>query len=210
MRLSMIDCSTTRLRFYGAEMSQNQRIGYARVSTADQNLDLQMDALANAGCHPIYEEKMSGKTAVRPELEHALKALRPGDTFVVWRLDRLGRSLPDLIRIVTELEQRGIAFESLSEKIDTATATGKLVFHVFGALSEFERNLIRERTTAGLAAARARGRNGGRKPVMDEKAIRQARAMLQDPGVKVEDVARRFGVSRSSLYRHVRPSTRQN
>ena len=128
----------------------NQRIGYARVSTDDQNLDLQRDALQKTGCALIYEEAASGKSADRPELEQCRKALRAGDTLVVWRLDRLGRSLPDLVQIVADLEQRGIALESLTEKIETSSAAGKLVFHVFAALAEFERNLIRERTQALL------------------------------------------------------------
>ena len=137
-----------------------KRIGYARVSTDDQNLDLQRDALALAGCSTVYEETMSGKSADRPELGHCLKALRSGDTLVVWRLDRLGRSLPDLVGIVSSLEREGVAFESITERIETTSAAGKLIFHVFAALAEFERNLIRERTRAGLAAARARGTRG--------------------------------------------------
>ena len=140
----------------------NQHIGYARVSTDDQNLDLQKDALNKVGCQVIYEEAASGKNSERPELDQCLKALRSGDTLVVWRLDRLGRSLRDLVQIVGDLEKRGIAFESLMEKIETGSAAGRLVFHVFAALAEFERNLIRERTRAGLAAARARGRKGGK------------------------------------------------
>ena len=132
------------------------KIGYARVSTSDQNLDLQNDALKKLGCDHIYEEKASGKTKERPELTHCLKSLRPGDTLAVWRLDRLGRSLQDLITIVKNLEALGVAFVSVTENIDTSTATGKLMFHVFGALAEFERNLIQERTQAGLTAARAR------------------------------------------------------
>jgi DNA invertase Pin-like site-specific DNA recombinase len=181
----------------------NQRIGYARVSTDDQHLGLQRDALKKAGCTTIYEEAASGKNADRAELEHCRKALRTGDTLVVWRLDRLGRSLPDLVRIVAELERDGVGFESLTEKIETGSASGKLVFHVFAALSEFERNLIRERTHAGLAAARARGRAGGRKPKLDDKQVREIKALLRDPGIHVADVARRYGVSRTTLYKHV-------
>jgi len=179
----------------------NQRIGYARVSTDDQNLDLQRDALAGAGCSNIYEETASGKSAVRPELERCRKALREGDTLVVWRLDRLGRSLPDLVQIVADLEARGVAFESLGEKIETGGTVGKLVFHVFAALAKFERNLIRERTHAGLAAARARGRAGGRKPKLDDKQIREIRALLRDPKISVTDVAKRYGVSRATVYK---------
>jgi DNA invertase Pin-like site-specific DNA recombinase len=181
----------------------NQRIGYARVSTDDQHLDLQRDALQQAGCNIVYEETASGKNTNRPELEHCRKALRAGDTLVVWRLDRLGRSLPDLVRIVAELEQDGIGFESITEKIETSSAAGKLVFHVFAALSEFERNLIRERTQAGLAAARARGRSGGRKPKLDDKQVREIKVLLRDPDIQVADVARRYGVSRTTLYKHV-------
>ena len=178
-------------------------IGYARVSTDDQNLDLQRDALLKAGCGTIYEEAASGKSADRPELEQCRKALRAGDTLVVWRLDRLGRSLPDLVQIVAELEQQGVAFESLTEKIETSSAAGKLVFHVFAALAEFERGLIRERTQAGLAAARARGRAGGRKPKLDDQQVREIKALLRDPDIKVAEVARRYGVSRTTLYKHV-------
>lgn len=156
-----------------------------------------------AGCSSIYEETASGKSAARPELGHCLKALRAGDTLVVWRLDRLGRSVPDLVKIVAELEQGGVGFESLQEKIETGTASGKLVFHVFAALAEFERNLIRERTRAGLAAARARGRKGGRKPAIDAKQIREIRALLKDPQIRVSDVAERYGVSRTTIYKHV-------
>ncbi len=146
---------------------------------------------------------MSGKSADRPELGHCLKALRSGDTLVVWRLDRLGRSLPDLVGIVSSLEREGVAFESITERIETTSAAGKLIFHVFAALAEFERNLIRERTRAGLAAARARGRKGGRKPALDDPQVREIRALLRDPEILVTDVARRYGVSRTTLYRYV-------
>lgn len=177
----------------------NQRIGYARVSTDDQHL--QRDALAQGGCGVIYEEAVSGKNTTRPELEQCRKALRAGDTLAVWRHDRLGRSLPDLVQIVNDLEQRGIGFESLVEKIETASAAGKLIFHVFAALAEFERGLIRERTHAGLAAAR--GRAGGRKPKLDDQQVKEIKALLRDPDIQVADVARRYGVSRTTLYKHV-------
>ncbi|EZN82639.1 hypothetical protein AJ69_01539 [Pseudomonas aeruginosa BWH029] len=180
----------------------NQRIGYARVSTDDQHLDLQRDALTQAGCSVIYEEAASGKSANRPELEQCWKALRGGDTLVVWRLDRLGRSLPDLVQIVADLERQGVGFESLTEKIETGSAAGKLVFHVFAALAEFERGLIRERTQAGLVAARARGRVGGRKPKLDDQQVREIKALLRDPDIQVADVARRYGVSRTTIYKH--------
>lgn len=179
----------------------NQRIGYARVSTDDQNLDMQRDALKAAGCSVIYEETACGKGAVRPELEQCRKALRPGDTLVVWRLDRLGRSLTDLVQIVAELEQKGIGFESITERIETGSAAGKLVFHVFAALAEFERNLIRERTRAGLAAARARGRSGGRKPKLDAQQVREIRLLLTDLTIPVSQIADRYKVSRTTIYK---------
>lgn len=181
----------------------NQRIGYARVSTDDQHLDLQRDALQQAGCGLIFEEAASGKSVERLELEQCRKALRAGDTLVVWRLDRLGRSLPDLVHIVNDLEQRGVGFESLTEQIETGSAAGKLILHVFAALAEFERGLIRERTHAGLAAARARGRVGGRKPKLGKKDVQEIKALLSSPDIKVADVARRYGVSRTTLYKHV-------
>lgn len=180
-----------------------QRIGYARVSTDDQNLDLQRDALHKASCKTIYEETASGKSADRPQLENCLKAVRTGDTLVVWRLDRLGRSLPDLVKIISDLAASGVAFESITEQIETSSATGKLVFHLFAALAEFERNLIRERTRAGLAAARARGRKGGRKPSLNAKQVREIRALLRDPEAQVSEVAKKYAISRTTLYKHV-------
>lgn len=174
-------------------------IGYARVSTQDQNSDLQLDALKSAGCEKIYEEKMTGKVRNRPELDNCLSMLREGDTLLVWRLDRLGRSLKDLVEIITSLEERNIGFKSLTENIDTTSASGKLIFHIFGALAEFERNLISDRTKAGLAAARARGRKGGRKPKMSAQDIKLARTMLQDPYTTKTEVAKHFGVSRVTL-----------
>ncbi|TCW80983.1 DNA invertase [Burkholderia sp. SRS-46] len=175
-------------------------IGYARVSTVEQTLDLQRDALQAAGAFNIYEDKASGKTADRPELEHCLKALRDGDTLVVWRLDRLGRNLQDLIRIVGELDERGVKLKSVKESIDTAGPTGKLVFHMFGALAEFERELVRERTLAGLEAARARGRHGGRPLALDAKQHKAALAMMKNRDISVAEISRQFGVSRSTLY----------
>jgi DNA invertase Pin-like site-specific DNA recombinase len=180
-------------------------IGYARVSTEDQSLDLQTDALKKAGCgKKILVDKMSGAVAERPGLSRALEMLREGDVLVVWRLDRLGRSLKHLIELVSELEQNGVGFRSLTENIDTTTPGGKLVFHLFGALAEFERNLIRERTRAGLAAARARGRKGGRKNVMDEKKIRQAQALMTDPNNTITDICKTLGVGRTSFYKYVK------
>lgn len=181
-----------------------QHIGYARVSTDDQTLDLQRDALLSAGCHVIYEEKISGKNTDRVELNNCLKALRPGDTLVVWRLDRLGRSLKDLMEIVSTLEKSGINFVSITEHVETETAAGKLIFHLFGALSEFERNLIRERTKAGIAAARARGRKGGRKPLLDQAKIKEIKALMADPSIKVTTIAKRYGISRATLYKYAK------
>ncbi|MCW2314084.1 recombinase family protein [Rhodoferax antarcticus] len=158
----------------------SKRIGYARVSTDDQNLDLQRDALTRSGCVTIYEETASGKSSSRIELEHCRKVLRSGDTLVVWRLDRLGRSLSDLVKVISDLEREGITFESLGEEIDTGSASGKLQFHVFSALAELERNLIRERTLAGLTAARARGWVGGRKPKLSEKQILEIKALMAE------------------------------
>jgi DNA invertase Pin-like site-specific DNA recombinase len=175
------------------------RIGYARVSTEDQNTSLQIDALKNAGCEQLFEEKVSGKNKDRPELDTCLKVLRESDTLVVWRLDRLGRSLEHLVQIVHELEDRKVGFQSLTEAIDTTNAGGKLIFHIFAALAEFERNLIRERTIAGLKAARARGRIGGRKAKLTKSDTRKAAAMLLDPLVTKTDVAKHFGISRVTL-----------
>jgi DNA invertase Pin-like site-specific DNA recombinase len=179
----------------------NQRIGYARVSTDDQNLDMQRDALNRAGCSTIFEETASGKSVVRPELDQCCKLLQSGDTLVVWRLDRLGRNLPDLVRIVAELEQQGIGFESVTEKIETVSASGKLVFHVFAALAEFERNLIRERTQAGLSAARERGRLGGRKPKLNTQQINEIKTLMRTSKTPVSTIARRFKVSRTTIYK---------
>lgn len=180
-----------------------QRIDYARISTEDQHLDLQRDALQQARRPIIYEEAASGKNTARPELEQCRKALRTEEILVVCRLERLGRSLPDLVQIVSELERAGIGFESFSEKIETNSATGKLVFHVFAALAEFERGLIRDRTRPGLIAARARGRSGGRKPKLGEKQLRETKALLRDPNIQASEVARRYGVSRTTLYKRV-------
>ena len=175
------------------------RIGYARVSNQDQHPELQLDALATAGCEQVFQEKASGRNKDRPELDTCLKTLRTGDTLVVWRLDRLGRSLKDLVEIVHTLEARGVSFQSLTESIDTSNAGGKLVFHVFAALAEFERNLIRERTLAGLAAARARGRKGGRRVKLSKTDVRKAAAMLLDPLMTKTEVAKHFKVTRVTL-----------
>lgn len=177
-------------------------LGYARVSTADQNPQLQTDALSAAGCFRVWTDTASGAKTDRPQLAAVIDALREGDTLVVWRLDRLGRSLPHLIETVTELEQRGVAFRSLTESIDTSTAGGRLIFHVFGALAEFERQLIRERTVAGLNAARERGRTGGRPATLTPAKKRQAKKMRAE-GTPMSEIAEVLGVARSTLYRHL-------
>lgn len=175
------------------------RVGYARVSTDDQNLNLQRDALMRAECSVIYEETASGKSTARPELENCLKALRPGDCLVVWRLDRLGRNLGDLVAIINSLQGRGVAFESITERVETASAGGKLVFHVFAALAEFERNLIRERTKAGLEAAKSRGRLGGRKEKLDSKQKKEIKVLFES-GFSAVDLAKRYKASRATIY----------
>jgi DNA invertase Pin-like site-specific DNA recombinase len=179
-------------------------VGYARVSTQDQNLHLQRDALTEAGCAKLFEDMLSSAKAERPGLDAALAYLRPGDTLVVWKLDRLGRSLQQLIEIVKLLEERGIGLRSLKESIDTTSAGGKLVFHLFGALAEFERDVIKERTNAGLAAARARGRRGGRPKVMDAKKVVMARTLRQNPSLSVAQICQQLGVSPTTFYRYTR------
>lgn len=181
------------------------RIGYARVSSDDQNLDLQRDALRRAGCDRIYEEKASGGKADRPELLRLLDAIRAGDTLVVWRLDRVGRSLNHLIATIEELEAQGIGFQSLTENIDTTTPGGKLIFHIFAALAEFERALIRERTNAGLQAARARGRKGGRPAALDASKQKIAQALRDDPKQSVAAICKTLGISRATFYRYTEP-----
>ncbi len=174
-------------------------IGYARVSTQEQNPEFQVDALESAGCEQIFQEKFTGTQRERPELSQCLRTLRKGDTLVVWKLDRLARSLKDLVEIVQDLNDREVGFKSLTESIDTTSPGGRLVFHIFGALSEFEHSLIKERTHAGLEAARARGRKGGRPPLLSEKDSRKAEAMLADPEITKTEVAAHFGVSRPTL-----------
>jgi DNA invertase Pin-like site-specific DNA recombinase len=178
-------------------------IGYARVSTHEQTLNLQQDALTKAGCTKIFTDTASGAKTERIGLEEALNYVRKGDTLVVWRLDRLGRSLPHLIATMTDLEERGIGFKSLTENIDTTTSGGKLIFHIFGALAEFERNLISERTLAGLAAARARGRQGGRPKALTPAQQRIAQALYDDPANSIADICRTFKISRFTLYRNI-------
>jgi DNA invertase Pin-like site-specific DNA recombinase len=186
-------------------------VGYARVSTDDQDLSLQRDALTASGCEKLFTDTMSGAKAERPGLGEALDFCRPGDTLVVWRLDRLGRSLTNLIELMTLVAAKGIGFRSLSEQIDTTTSGGKLVFHIFGALAEFERELIRERTRAGLAAARARGRQGGRPKKLDsDRKIKMAQSLYNEGAHSIDDICRTLGISRATLYRVVTPRARQD
>jgi DNA invertase Pin-like site-specific DNA recombinase len=178
-------------------------VGYTRVSTLDQKPALQIDALKAVGCARIFTEKASGAQRERPELKAALDYIREGDTLVVWKLDRLARSMRQLIETVEDLQSRGIELRSLTESIDTATPGGRLVFHIFGALAEFERAVIRERTSAGLQAGRERGKKGGRPRTLGPRDLAAAKALLADPTIRVEDVAARLKVSPATLYRHL-------
>jgi DNA invertase Pin-like site-specific DNA recombinase len=178
-------------------------IGYARISTLDQTLALQQDALTVAGCEQLYTDTVSGSVTERPGLTQALSHLRPGDTLVVWRLDRLGRSLAHLIDTIRDLQERGVGFRSLQEQIDTTTSGGKLIFHVFGALAEFERDLIRERTHAGLAAARARGRLFGRPKVLSPQEVKQLRTLAKDDRNTVREICQTLRISRATYYRYL-------
>ena len=183
-------------------------IGYARVSTQDQNLDAQLDALREAGCKRIYQEKISGASKERPELKRMLEELEPGDEVLVWKLDRLGRSLSDLIQIVNDFQEKSIGFRCLQDAfVDTTTPQGRLVFSIFGALAEFERNIIRERTKAGLAAARARGRQGGRPKGLSKDAQNTATAaetLYRKGEMSVDQICRQLRISKSTLYRYLR------
>ena len=179
-------------------------IGYARISTQDQNLALQNDALSATGCEKIFTDVASGARADRGGLTDALTHLRAGDVLVVWRLDRLGRSLKHLIEIVTTLQSRGVGFRSLTEGIETETSGGRLVFHLFACLAEFERSVIQERTRAGLAAAKLRGRNGGRPAALDAAEIALAHRMHADPKNTPSEICRALGVSRATLYRYLK------
>jgi len=186
----------------GLSRQGGEPVGYARISTDEQNLDLQLDALHETGCKRIYKDTGTGSLKHRPQLDACLDYLRAGDTLVVWRLDRLGRGLKHLIEAIEELHDRGIGVRSLTEQIDTTTSAGRLQFHIFGALAEFEREIIRERTRAGLAAARARGRIGGRPPALTAEKLAGARAMRERKHTMLE-IAKALGVSRATLYRHL-------
>jgi DNA invertase Pin-like site-specific DNA recombinase len=190
-----------RLRVVGE--GRRVLVGYARVSTPEQSLDLQQDALARAGCERVFTDVGSGARAERPGLAAALAFLRPGDTLIVWKLDRLGRSLPHLIDCVTQVRAKDIEFRSLQENLDTTTSGGKLVFHVFAALAEFERDLIRERTRAGLAAARARGRKGGRPRIMDPRKVAMAMALYGDTKHSPAEICAVLRISKTTLYRYL-------
>ena len=180
------------------------RIGYARVSTVDQNIDLQKDALSKAGCEKIITDVASGKNAIRNGLEQLRQLLRPKDVLAVWRLDRLGRSLQDLIALIKELEEQKIGFQSLQESIDTTSPNGKLTFHIFGALAEFERNLIQERTRAGLAAARARGRLGGRSKKLNATQRSLAIELYDQKKLTVIQICQSLGITKPTLYAYIR------
>lgn len=185
-------------------------IGYARVSTQDQTLDLQTDALTRAGCEKIFTDTTSGAKAERPGLQDAMSQLRVGDTLVVWRLDRLGRTLKHLIATISDLSDHGIGFKSLQENMDTTTSGGKLIFHIFGALAEFEREVIKERTNARLQAARTRGRFGGRPTVqsLDPKKVALARKLYADGSMPVQEICAQLRIGRSTLYRYVHEERR--
>jgi DNA invertase Pin-like site-specific DNA recombinase len=182
----------------------DMNIGYARVSTTDQSLSLQLDSLQAIGCEKLFTDTASGGKDDRIGLSQALNFARSGDTLIVWKLDRLGRSLKHLVETVSSLQERGVGFRSLQENIDTTTSSGKLFFHLFAALAEFERDIIRKRTQAGLKSARARGRKGGRPAKLDTKQIAMAHTLLADPKNIAQDVAKTLGVARSTLYLHLR------
>src|ERR687895_554699 len=179
-------------------------IGYARVSTTEQHLHLQQDALSAAGCLKIYTDTISGTKSERKGLAEALDFIRGGDTLVVWRLDRLGRSLKDLIERITDLHSRNIGFKSLTENIDTTTSGGKLIFHIFGALAEFERDIIKERTNAGLVAARARGRQGGRPKALTPKKAQMVQDLYRNKENSIDEICKTLNISRTTLYRYIK------
>lgn len=186
---------------FGTVRVMGESLGYARVSTGDQDTALQVDALEQAGCLKVFTDTVSGALDSRPELDRLREQLRPGDTVVVWRLDRMGRSIRHLIDLMTDLEEQGVGFRSLTENIDTTSPGGRLIFHVFAALAEFERDLIRERTRAGLEAARARGRQGGRPSSLTDDQARTARRLYEQKDMTVAQIGQVLGVSRSTVYR---------
>lgn len=175
-------------------------IGYSRISTNDQSLNSQIDKLKKYGCEEIYTDIISGSKATRPQLDKMLEFIREGDTVVVYRLDRLGRGLRDLINLINTFQEKKVNFKSLTENIDTTTPGGMLIFHIFGAVAEFERNLIRERTNAGLESARARGKTGGRKPKITEEKIKMAKLLSQDKSMSIDAIAKQLGVCRTTFY----------
>ncbi len=180
-------------------------IGYARVSTSDQNLDSQIDELKKAGVEEIFSDIASGAKSQRPELEKCFDILKKGDTLLVWRLDRLGRSLPHLVSLVSELKNKGIGFKSICDgAIDTTTASGELIFNIFASLAQFERNLIIERTKAGLSSARSRGKVGGRKPIIaEDPKVRMAKKLHADKSMKISDICENLKISKATLYRYI-------
>ncbi len=185
-------------------------IGYARVSTQDQHLHLQEDALQKACCEKIFKDIASGAKWDRPGLLEALKHARQGDTLIVWKLDRLGRSIKDLIETVNSLQTKGIGFKCLQENIDTTTSSGKLIFHIFSALAEFERSIIRERTQAGLIAARARGRKGGRPPAMDQRQIKIAHTLYTSQASSIAEIYKTLKISKTTLYKYLKLKTNRH
>ncbi|AUH70623.1 recombinase family protein [Legionella sainthelensi] len=185
-------------------------IGYARVSTDDQNLNLQHDALKNAGCEKIFDDQITGGKIQRPGLNAILEFARAGDVIIVWRLDRLSRSLKDLIEMIALLDSKKIGLKSLNESIDTSSSSGKLIFHIFGALAEFERNLIRERTHAGLTAARARGRKGGRPKKLSNDKSKLAIQLYQEKKHSIQQICQLLGVSKPTLYKYLKSQKLEN
>ncbi len=184
-------------------------IGYARVSTHDQNLDLQLDAFNKMGVERVFQEKMSGSLKERPELNKLLDQLRKGDTLVIWKLDRLGRSLKHLIDLVTRLQESGVELISLQDSVNTSTASGKLTFAIFAAIAEFERECIRERSLAGLASAKARGRVGGRKSKLDNPQRQILKSLSQDRSLPVDDICKQMGISRGTYYNYIKRTESQ-
>ena len=198
----MFHILTYRLRF--EIVIELMLIGYARISTQDQTLDLQKDALEKVGCQKIFTDIICGAITERKGLDDAIQFAREGDTLIVWKLDRLGRSLKHLIETITDLNNGKIGFKSLTENIDSTTSGGKLIFHIFGALAEFERDIIRERTRAGLVAARARGRLGGRPKLLDQNKVEIAKQLYNDKSNAIADICKAINVSRATFYRCVK------